>query len=495
VNILIVEDDPQVRDMLALLLGSRWKISNAEDGETAWTMARTDPPDLIISDVRMPGMDGIALLRRLRAEAVTQNVPVILVSGRAGEQETMAGLEAGADDFLIKPFSARELLVRVQSRLEITAMRRRNAEQQAMLDSLRRHTRWTERLLDSLPIPLFLLQPGSARILFANRASEGTAGMPLPRGSALAAVEGFRLLHDENGAPLAPEELAPTSPEARIKGRRLAWRRRSELYWLLADSELIPELQRHSPVVVLTLRDITALVTQEQELRRAVRARDEFLSTASHELRTPLTTLSLQAEAMVRTPTDDSTSDRLRKRIATIRKQIRRLQQLVETLLNVSRLTDGHMDLHPEEVDLGTVAAEAIDLLREPAEEAGCQIEFHRSEGVMGRWDRLRLGQVVTNLVSNAIKFGGGHPIEVEVATIDKIARLRVKDHGVGVAPEAHKRIFDRFERAASDRHYPGLGLGLWITKQIVEACGGNISIDSQPGKGSTFTVELPPQS
>src|SRR5262249_20374422 len=135
---------------------------------------------------------------------------------------------------------------------------------------------------------------------------------------------------------------------------------------------------------------------------------------------------------------------------------------------------------------------EAIDLLREPADEAGCRIEFRRAEGVTGRWDRLRLGQVVTNLLSNAIKFGSGHPIEVEVPSIAKMAVLRVRDPGGGVGPDAHKRIFDRFERAASDRHYPGLGLGLWITKQIVEACGGSISIASQPGQGSTFTVELP---
>src|SRR5262249_54922925 len=132
------------------------------------------------------------------------------------------------------------------------------------------------------------------------------------------------------------------------------------------------------------------------------------------------------------------------------------------------------------------------DLLKEPAERAGCPVKLQGAQTVPGRWDRLRVGQVVTNLLSNAIKFGGGRPVEIEVALAGDLARLRVRDHGVGVAPEARGRIFGRFERASSDQHYPGLGLGLWITKQIVDACGGTIAVESQPGKGSTFIVELP---
>jgi signal transduction histidine kinase len=491
IHILVVEDDPQVRSMLALLLGTRWSVRIADGGEAAWSMARRSPPDLVISDVRMPGIDGITLLRRLREDPLTQSVPVILVSGRAGEQETIAGLEAGADDFLIKPFSARELLVRVQTRLEVTAMRRRNAQQEAVLESLRRHTRWTERLLDSLPIPLLLLEPGNARILFANRASVSASGVSLPRGTPLGDIMGVRLL-DEEGQPLDSREIAPASPEERIQGRRLVWHTADGARWHLADSELIPRLPDHDPVVVLTLRDITELVRQEAELRRTVRTRDEFLSVASHELRTPITTLGLQTDSLLRARGTDAPDERLRRRLTTIRSQISRLEQLVDVLLDVSRLIEGRLELRAEDVDLAAVAAEAIDLLKEPAERAGCPVKLHGAETVPGRWDRLRVGQVVTNLLSNAIKFGGGRPVEIEVALAGDLARLRVRDHGVGVSPEARERIFGRFERASSDQHYPGLGLGLWITKQIVDACGGTIAVESQPGKGSTFIVELP---
>jgi len=492
IHILVVEDDPQVRNMLALLLGTRWTVRIADGGEAAWTMAHRAPPDLIISDVRMPGIDGITLLRRLRSDPVTQSVPVILVSGRAGEQETIAGLEAGADDFLIKPFSARELLVRVQTRLEVTAMRRRNAQQEAVLESLRRHTRWTERLLDSLPIPLVLLEPGNARILFANRASVNASGVPLARGTPLGEVVGLRLLEAEDGLPLSSRQIAPATPGECIQGRRLLWHTARGARWQLADSELIPQLNGHAPVVVLTLRDITDIVRQESDLRRTVRARDEFLSVASHELRTPITTLGLQTDSLLRARGLDAPDDRLRRRLNTIRHQISRLEQLVDVLLDVSRLIEGRLELRAEEVDLCAVAAEAIDLLKEPAERAGCPVKLHGSGTVAGRWDRLRVGQVVTNLLSNAIKFGGGRPVEIEVGAAGDLARLQVRDHGVGVSAEARERIFGRFERASSDQHYPGLGLGLWITKQIVDACGGTIAVESQPGKGSTFIVELP---
>jgi signal transduction histidine kinase len=493
VRILVVEDDPQVRNMLGLLLGTRWTVEMAEGGEAALGVARRSPPDLVISDLRMPGIDGITLLRRLRGEPTTQSVPVILVSGRAGEQETIAGLEAGADDFLVKPFSARELLVRVQTRLEVTAMRRRTAQQQAALESLRRHTGWTEQLLDSLPVPLLLLEPGTTRVLFANRAAVRLCGTPLQRGSQLADAGPFRLPEDQGGWTLQAREIAPTTPDDKVEGRRVVWHTPAGALSLLADSELLPALGDHSTVVVLTLRDVTGLVRQQSDLRRTVRMRDEFISVASHELRTPLTTLSLQTEGLLKAAACEATGEGLHRRLATINRQVARLEQLVDILLDVSRLIEGRLELRSEEVDLSALAAESIDLLRDSADRAGSAVHLSSAGTVVGRWDKLRLGQVVTNLLSNAIKFGRGGPVEVEVvATADDRARLEVRDQGVGVPVEERGRIFGRFERASSDRHFPGLGLGLWITKQIVEACGGVISFDSQPGKGSTFRVELP---
>ena len=491
-RILVVEDDPNVRDMLSLLLGTRWNVSIAADAAAALDLVRRTTPDLVISDVRMPRVDGITLLRRLRDEPATRDVPVILVSGQAGEQETIAGLEAGADDFLVKPFSARELLVRVQTRLEVTAMRRRNAQQEAALESMRRHTAWTERLLDSLPVPLLLLQPGEARILFGNRATVALFGTRLLRGMPLSEFASLRLPDEEGAAEIPPDQLAPLSSGTRLQGRRLVWDTPCGKIWLLADSELVPGLHEHpDDVAVLTLRDITRLVTHEQELRRTVHLREEFLSTASHELRTPITTLGLQTEVLLRNHAG-LLDDTLRRKLTVIRNQVLRLDQLVNVLLDVSRLMAGRLILSVDDCDLLTIVGDAVEMVRDSAERAGCPLRVSGPTAVPGRWDRLRVGQVVTNLLSNAIKFGHGHPVDVAVSETADTVRLVVSDSGVGIPADALARIFERFERASSDRHFPGMGLGLWITKQIVEACHGMISVQSQLGAGSTFCVELP---
>jgi signal transduction histidine kinase len=153
---------------------------------------------------------------------------------------------------------------------------------------------------------------------------------------------------------------------------------------------------------------------------------------------------------------------------------------------------EGRLDLRPEETDLQALVVEAIDLMRDSASSAGSPVLFRMHNEVVGYWDRLRLGQVVTNLLSNAIKFGCGRPIEVELDANATVARLEVKDSGEGIPLPEQERIFERFERATSVRRHPGLGLGLWICKQIVDACHGTISVESEPGQGATFSVELP---
>jgi signal transduction histidine kinase len=228
--------------------------------------------------------------------------------------------------------------------------------------------------------------------------------------------------------------------------------------------------------------------------------RDEFLSVASHELRTPITTLSLQTESAFRGMTaahadGTGTEERILRKLTTIRRQIVRLEQLVEALLDVSRLMEGRLHLSPEEVDLGALATDTVESLSEAATHAGSTINLHCASGVIGRWDRLRIGQVITNLISNAIKFGRAQPIDVDVDTEtngERVARVLVRDSGIGIPPEQRKRIFDRFERAPAERNYPGLGLGLWIAKQIVDASSGTITVESEVGVGSTFTVRLP---
>ncbi len=234
-----------------------------------------------------------------------------------------------------------------------------------------------------------------------------------------------------------------------------------------------------------------------REARQAVGARDEFLSVASHELRTPLTTLILQLQSLQRMLGDaqnQNGDDRSRAKLDVSIRQTHRLERLIDSLLDVSRIATGHLELQLEEFDIAKAVREIADRLAEEAARAGCRLELRADHPAFGRWDRMRLEQVVTNLFSNALKYAAGKPLEITVEAEAQMARLKVQDHGMGIAADDLKRIFDRFERAVPTQHYGGLGMGLYITRQIVEAHGGSIRVSSQLGSGATFTVELPQQ-
>jgi signal transduction histidine kinase len=225
---------------------------------------------------------------------------------------------------------------------------------------------------------------------------------------------------------------------------------------------------------------------------RAVRARDELLSVAGHELKSPLNALQLQIHLLARMAKEAVAAGGLAERAEKAARASQRLGLLIDDLLDVSRISAGRLSLQREEVDLAALAREMVARMSEELARAGSEVRLVADAAVVGQWDRLRLEQVLVNLLSNAAKYGAGRPVLVTVEAEGPLARLAVRDEGIGVAPEEQERIFERFERSASVQHFKGLGLGLWITRRIVEAHGGCIRLESQPGQGSTFTVELP---
>ncbi|CAN5922338.1 hypothetical protein BH11MYX3_BH11MYX3_03480 [soil metagenome] len=224
--------------------------------------------------------------------------------------------------------------------------------------------------------------------------------------------------------------------------------------------------------------------------REAIRERDEFMLIAGHELRTPLAAMSLHHEALVGTR-DGTSIEKVRERGGKLQAQSQRIARLVEDLLDVSRLSAGRLTLDPDEFDLADLVREIVDRMKDDFERAGSPVSVDVDE-VRGRWDRARIDQVVTNLLGNAVKYGRGSPIQVSVKRDGDRASVVVSDQGIGIAAEDQPRIFQRFERAVSSRKFGGLGLGLWITSQLVEAHRGSIAVLSEPGKGSAFTVTLP---
>lgn len=228
--------------------------------------------------------------------------------------------------------------------------------------------------------------------------------------------------------------------------------------------------------------------------QEAVRARDEFLSIASHELRTPLTPLHIHFQRLLRKRTGDLeiAPQQLRRVLERCERQVRRLEALIDNLLDVSRISSGRLRLETDTVDLVEVVRDVAGRFAEELSAAGCQLQLQSDATVQGEWDRLRLEQVVTNILGNAIKYGSEKPIEITVEQTTAGGRLRIQDYGIGINGEDLNRIFRRFQRAVSSRSYGGLGLGLYITRQIVDAHNGTIRVESQPGVGSVFVVELP---
>jgi PAS domain S-box-containing protein len=232
-----------------------------------------------------------------------------------------------------------------------------------------------------------------------------------------------------------------------------------------------------------------------ENAQRAVRIRDAFLSIASHELKTPLTTLLLQADGLRRDVDKGGAAlahDRLRRRAVTITQHVDRLNALVDQLLDVSRISGGPLQLQVEKVDVAAIAREVVERHREEARQVGSELVLAADAPVVVEGDQLRLEQVITNLVTNAMKYGAGKPVDIAVERVRDRFRIAVRDRGIGIAPEDQHRIFERFERLVSDQHYGGFGLGLWIVKQIVDALGGTIAVASEPGAGAAFEVDLP---
>jgi PAS domain S-box-containing protein len=255
------------------------------------------------------------------------------------------------------------------------------------------------------------------------------------------------------------------------------------------DVDLAEDLSRRAAGAI----DNARLYRDAQE---AVRVRDEFLAIASHELRAPLTTLQLQLDsverAIDRLPGDHA--ERIGHKLDRSSRQMVRLANLVDSLLDVSRITTGRLALSTEPMDLVAVAREIAGRLQAQACASRCEL---RVASAMPRieveWDRLRIEQVLSNVLANAIKYGAGHPIDIEVDHLPPdLARVVIRDRGIGIRPADAERIFGRFERAVSARNYGGLGLGLFIARQIVEAHGGEIRVGDSTGPGAELVVVIP---
>lgn len=234
----------------------------------------------------------------------------------------------------------------------------------------------------------------------------------------------------------------------------------------------------------------------KEEAEDAIRARDEFLSIATHELKTPLTTIILRIQSTLDSILNQSlanfSGEKLVSSLNIAHDQTRRLQNLIKDLLNFSLITTGKLDLELKEENLGEFVKSVVGRFEDHLTLAGCSLKLEVNEEIKGLWDQVRLDQAISNLLTNAIKYGQASPIEVIVSKDGDKAKITVADNGIGIDPKLQNTIFERFKRGTTDGKFQGLGVGLFIVKQIVEAHGGKVYVKSKLGHGSKFTIELP---
>lgn len=515
-RVLIVDDRPDnLVSMSAVLAEGPWEIVLARSGEEALDAVLGDDFACIILDVAMPGMDGFETARLIKDRERSRTIPIIFVTASVLDIEhVFEAYQVGAVDYLQKPVQRHALRAKVsafvalreqaheierqaQDLKEAEHRERRLLERRASEEAQRR-LRALEaldlsearfRILDESGLIGVVYFELDGMITGANetfwslvglRESQAPSLLDLVREEARAAEQ--RELEDLRAADVLP-----------IVEKRLLAADGSDVFVLMGRA-VLSRLEKGTGVGFVV--DVTRRKRVELErgrilgqLREAVRARDEFLSMAAHELKTPLTPLRLQLDLLSRAVERGEVPPV--SSIARMTRSERRLEKLVSELLDVSRLTAGKLRLDPERFDLASLVTEVVERWRSTHEQAEIRLSVP-DHPLIGVWDRLRIDQVVENLVSNALKYGEGRPVDVVLAANGRDAILRVRDRGAGIPPDAQQRIFERFERAGAHMEHEGFGLGLWIARQAVEAHGGGIGVESQPGEGSEFTVVLP---
>jgi signal transduction histidine kinase len=487
-RVLVADDNADMRSYVRELLEPRYEVEVVSDGAAALESARRSPPDLIVSDVMMPRLDGFELVRRLRVEPQLQDVPTILLSARAGEESMIEGLQAMADDYLVKPFSARELLARVAAQLQLAQLRREAAarEQALRLEA--------EALLNAAPLGIYVvgadfkLRDVNPTASHAFRSIENPIGRDFdevihsmrPQEYADEVVRIFRRV-------LQTGEVYVTSEEM----EELSGRGPAEHYEWQVSRIPLPDGQFGA---VCYFRNVSAHVQARIALETADRQKNEFLAMLAHELRNPLAPIRNAGEILSRTLPPDSPTHAA---IAMVKRQVTQLTRLVDDLLDVSRITQGRVELKSEPLELATVINHAVEtvepLFRERQHEVSI-VSSYRALHVNG--DMTRLVQSVVNVLTNAAKYTDcGGKIALQTRTEDNYAIVEVSDNGAGISPELLPRVFELFVQGdrTLDRSLGGLGIGLSVAKQLIEMHGGRVeALSPGLGRGSTFRLWLP---
>ena len=480
-RLLIADDNADMRDYLRRLFGGRWAVDTVANGRQALAAIRARRPDLVITDVMMPELDGFGLVAAVRADPALRDLPVIMLSARAGEEARIEGLQAGATDYLSKPFASRELLVRVETQLLRAAVRSAEDLQARRLATIFEQAPMAIAILRG-PEHIFEIANPPYRKLVGDR---DLVGQPVAVAMSELVAQGMVGRLDtvfRTGEPFIGRSL------------RIELRRGSgpleERFFDLVYQPLIDPAGQVTGIAAL-IHDVTELATARRDAETANVAKDEFLAMLGHELRNPLAPIMTALELMRLRPELGAAHER-----AVIERQVQHLVGLVDDLLDVSRITRGKVELRAESVDLAEVVAHAVEVVSPLLEQRRHVLTVDVAPGLIVHGDPARLAQVVSNLLTNAAKYTpNGGQITIAAARDADQGHISVTDNGVGIEPTMLRRVFEPFaqERQSIDRAQGGLGLGLAIVDNLVKLHGGTVSARSDGrGRGSSFTVSLP---
>ncbi|HEX3099047.1 MAG TPA: ATP-binding protein, partial [Usitatibacter sp.] len=505
-RILVVDDNADMREYIARLLAPRWHVETASGGASALARLRSEPFDLVITDVMMPEVDGLQLVREVRSDPALAALPVLMLSARAGEESRIEGLEAGADDYLVKPFGARELVAQVRSQLTILRARKAAAREREALLENERVARQEAQLQREHLYSLFMQAPNPMAILRGPAFLVDLANPPICEvwGRRHEQVIGRPLLDalpelDEQVYPgllrgVLATGVAYVGKEARFVRHAGPEAETRYLNFVYSPLRGVDGTIEGILVVAFEVTDEVRARRQLDELRAqaedANRTKDQFLAMLGHELRNPLSPI-VSALHLLRMRGFKGTE------IDILERQARHLTRMVDDLLDVSRITRGKIDLRMHPMELSAVVDKAVETVQPMVESAGDAVEIDvPREGLCVDVDPERMAQAIGNLLANAVKYSeAGSPIRIRARTEGGRVRLAVIDRGMGIAPEMIERVFDLFVQQTQTlaRSAGGLGLGLAIVRNIVEMHGGSVTARSDgPGCGSEFGIELP---
>ena len=506
-RILVVDDDDEARRGLAVLLrGDGFSVSCAEDGEAALAEARLAPPDVVLTDLRMPKMDGVSLCQRLHE--IDADLPVILMTAFDDRESVLGGLRAGLHDYLVKPLQYEEVLWSVERAIEQRGVKRererlrlhseelyRALNERLVLTSIREQERaeaeaeqraQLNALLENLSEGVTIVDR-SGRVVMVNKAARVILGLG---DSELSGIDQLhaREAHDLQQRPLHDNDR----PLARaLRGEQFLddeilrvgldgqWRR------LACTGTSVRDASGEVALAIVVFRDVTSLRLLEQQ-------REEYLALVTHDLRGPLGPL-MMAVSMLKQSAEKRELTQEASLAARAERSAQRMKVMIEELTEATTLEAKAAALPHVACDVRVLIAGVVAGLDE-ARSRRITIEADGASQYLVLGDASRLDRVITNLLTNALKYSPeDSPVRVRLARGAACVEIDVIDRGIGIAPESQKLLFERYFRTkAGKAQATGLGLGLYIARLIAEDHGGRIEVSSEVGKGSTFRLVLP---